>query len=138
MVEAEGIPPTASVVVPGLSLNYAGEWAYAYSGAIVINNNTKTQLLFTTGSGIINGLYEWGFDASDMASAKVVGYIIKMNDIIIYEMIIETVTTQSGMDMDKPVRLIIPPFTKVEVQAYTTRAIDMDSFGIFTGRVYNV
>lgn len=132
------VQPEASVVQTGLGIRYIGDWAYAYSGAVVINNDTQTQLLFTTGSGVIKGRYEWGFDAANMASNKVVGYIIKMNDLLVYEMIVETVTTQSGMDMDKPVHLIIPPFTKVEVQAYTNHTANMDSFGVFTGRVYGV
>ena len=75
-------------------------------------------------------------DASNMAPNKTVGYIIKFNGVVVCKSIIETVATQVGMDMDRPTRLIIPPYTEVVIEAITTRAADMETFGIVTGRIY--
>ena len=54
MLEAEGIPPTASVASTGLGLRYIGkDHCYAFSGAVSASTSEQTLFDFTSGAGYI-------------------------------------------------------------------------------------
>jgi len=127
----------ATFLAPNKGLSTLGNHAYGMSGSVTINNNTVTQFSFTLGNYYLDGKYEFQMVASNMAPNKSVGYIIKFNGQVVCKSIIETVASQVGMDLDRPTLLIIPPYTKVVIEATTDRAADMETFGIITGRVYN-
>jgi hypothetical protein len=135
MAEAEGIPPTASVVLPGRSLNYAGKWAFAYSGKVDSSGTDFVTLVeFTTGAGIID--FRWEYDYSSNSGDNAV-YSLELNDIAVASIFVNGgVTTPSDERLH---RIIIPPFTKVLFQAKNHTGNEVIFFyGRMSGRVYDV
>jgi len=131
MAEAEGIPPTASVVVPGLSLNYVGDWVYAYSGALVLDSNYVDYLNFTSGAGIIVGKVQINADWSGIAGNTLYNDIYLNDELVIFE-------RDTGNDYvpGAPIiHFIIPPFTAFKLQMKSAAATY--SSASFTGRVYD-
>ncbi len=122
----------------GTSLNYvrSGEksWCYAYSGTVSVNNETKTALEFSTGAEVINAKFTYGINLSALYTSKHIGFIITMNGSVIMKTILQD-NTQEGVDND-PVRLIIPPFSKIKIESITDSATDNETYAIITGRVY--
>jgi len=113
MAEAEGIPPTASVVSPGLSLNYVGDWVFAYSGEIAVQSSAGevTLLEDISGSGLIMGDYQFFYGTSAV-------------DEFIYKMYFNGVIGMSYMvtnfreaTPDVKIGVILPPFTKIKLTA---------------------
>jgi len=134
MAEAEGIPPTASTVVPGLSLNYAGDWAYAYSGQVDVANVELSLLEFTTGAGIIVGEMQIGSNNAEDEDFEVKIYF---NDLIIFS---NTFHQQGAtyVNIASAVPLIIPPFTLVKATMDNIADTDVRRWTIgLTGRVYD-
>jgi len=135
MAKAEGIPPTASVVVPGLSLNYAGEWAFAYSGEVGVANIELSLLEFTTGAGIIVGEMQVGSKNAENEDYEMKIYF---NDLIIFANTFHQQGT-SYVDIPSAVPLIIPPFTLVKATMDNIADTDTRNWTMgLTGRVYDV
>jgi len=139
MAKAEGIPPTASVVVPGLSLNYAADWVYAYSGVVLIDNDpAQTMLDFTSGSGLIVASFSFGTGDSAFSAAQSIGYTLKFNNITIFEQF-STSDTDGTLSYDGavfPQQIIIPPRTQVELLGFTTDPNNISCYAMLSGRVY--
>ena len=132
MVEAEGIPPTASTASVGLGINYAAEWVYAYSGDVTLAadlNNPTTMLEFTTGSGIIIGKIGWGSDTVGGNDTRV---NISMNGERIFICRYAAGQYESN---DQPLNVVIPPFTTVLVAIGAE--VSVTGTAILTGRVYD-
>jgi len=130
MAKAEGLPPTASVASVGPGIRYAGNWVYAYSGMFP-SAAPSTYLDFTTGDGLIVAKFNLLYftDAGDNAE-----YTIKLNDIAVFGAFATSATTPPmGLN---PVRIILPPFTKVEGigSVGNNRTLGF----LMTGRVYDV
>jgi len=137
MAEADGIPPTASIVVPGLSLNYVGEYCYAYSGLIQIASTNVEQLNFTTGEGIIVGTIScYGVvDTANAALGATTAFTIAFNGVNAFK--IKTDTENERMPSVQTAPIIIPPFTLVEVNADSNNAdVGFESSVSIAGRVY--
>jgi len=133
MLEAEGIPPTASTVVPGLSLNYAGDWVFAYSGLIAVpavGAANTTMLSFNSGNGSILGKLSWHSEATTTEDEFIV---IKLNGA---EVMHTRYSHAYHASADQPYRMLIPPFT--EVLMLFGNSSGTDATFTFTGRVYNV
>jgi len=110
MAEAEGIPPTASTVVPGLSLNYIGRHVFAYSGqknATYTDGANTTFIEFTSGDGYIIGKLSW---SSVNQSSNVEFFQFFMNDVMIFDARFQHAEQATS---EQPYQLLIPPFTKV-------------------------
>jgi len=137
MAEAEGIPPTASTIVPGLSLNYLGDWCYAYSGLLEAKASAYVFLEFTTGSGFIVGVFQWdGFvDQSDPTSGNESTARIIINGI--NTMILKTATREEDQQSPVRERVILPPFTKIQVRCDASSDSTLVGSMNFTGRVYD-
>jgi hypothetical protein len=134
MAKAEGLPPTASTVVPGLSLNYAGNWAYAYSGSVAVSSSEISLLDFTSGAGIIVGFFnsQFGFEGNTNDDYL---WRVYLNDLAIMAI---NITSAKDLDANR-VDIIIPPFTHVKVTAVNaTQAVANKVGGNITGRVYDV
>jgi len=138
MAEAEGIPPTASVASVGPGIRYIGNWAYALSGQMDDFTSYTTGLEFTTGAGIIKGLFQ--FDSmtqtSSIGNGDTTLFKISLNGQVV------SITKLEGAQEDMPptvqVYLILPPFTEVEVQYRgSTNSSDYPTFLRFSGRVYD-
>jgi len=130
MAKAEGISPTASTVVPGLSLNYVGNWAYAYSGFIAASGGSNVDLLsFTSGSGLIVG--KLGF-TEGMRGSDAVYFEVYLNGHRVIEVAYDSSPTNEN---PAPYPLLLPPFTKVSVQWTTAGSANGTAW--FVGRVYD-
>jgi len=137
MAEAEGIPPTASTVVPGLSLNYAGEWIYAFSGQITVNNTNIDCLDFTSGSGLIVAKIEWGGGA---ITAATITHTIALNGVNVMLKSCASGGNDPRNDFQigtSQIDMIIPPFTRFVFNTLSTTAADFESTVWITGRVYD-
>jgi len=137
MAKAEGLPPTASVVVPGLSLNYAGEWAYAYSGTLNVTATPINLLEFTTGAGIIVGKLKV-LQSTAAAEADDVLASLLFNELYIFRMVLgKNAFQEFDPNSATAVDIIIPPFTLVQVELDNLSGTDADMSAILTGRVYD-
>jgi len=137
MVEAEGIPPTASVVVPGLSLNYVGDWVFAFSGLISSSGSEGSPisiLEFTTGAGIIVG--NFSCCKSDANTERGL-FAITLNGAVVAKQFFRT--NQAGYDETFPMvfKILLPPFTEVQLLS-GFESPSGDVTGSMTGRVYDV
>ena len=137
MTEADVIQPSASIASTGKGIRYVGNWAYALSGQLDDITSYTTGLAFTTGSGIIRGMFQ--FDSmtrtSNIADGDTTVFKISLNHQVV------SITKLEGAQEDMPptvqVHLILPPFTVVEVQYRgSTNSADYPTFLRFTGRVY--
>ena len=133
MPEGVGYGPqnTAST---GLSLNYIGKNAYAYSGDFASDDGNDTEYLnFTTGSEYIVGTCQFHYGQSGQGDNY--GYRIKFNGTTI-----TTYTSTGGeeeSEPDKPIPLVIPPFTEVLMSCQNlTSSTGRRQSVIFVGRVY--
>ena len=133
----EAVPSNASVALAGKGIRYVGDFIYAYSGLITINDETKTGLSFVCGSGVINGVFTFGVDLSALGQNKLIGYDIFFNDVKVYGLRMYTHASFVLIDND-PVALVIPPFTTVEIKHVTTSASDNPTYGALVGRVHGV
>ena len=136
MTEADVIQPSASVASTGFGIRYIGDWAYAYSGLITVNNDTVTQLEFTTGTGVMVAKYQFFTDIESISSNRTIGFNIKLNSVLVIESVYFSSATTAVYDIDIPVELIIPPLTKVTIESVTSNTNDMSTYGTLTGRVY--
>jgi len=134
------VQPAASVVATGLGIRYVGSdptFAYAYSGQLDDFATYTTGLEFTTGSGIIKGIFQ--FDAltqvSNITSGDLAVFKILLNDLAL-----SITKLDAGPENQPPtveVPIILPPLTKVEVQYQgNANSADYPTFLRFTGRVY--
>jgi len=137
MAMAESLPPDASTASTGLGLRYIGDYCYAYSGAIPLNNETKTALLFTSGAGVIVAQVQHTSRFALLGSSKIMEMDISMNGVRIVRMSRLTASAHGAIDFD-PIYITIPPFTTVEVEVYTDDTQDLANFVTLTGRVYGV
>ena len=137
MTEADDIQPSASIASTGKGIRYIGEYCYAYSGVIdLAGATTATQLEFTTGSGLISGEYTFGADANDIDSNAYLGFLIYLNNILMYQRSLRAASS-GNWNIFGPLPLIIPPFTTVKVESETTDSGGTThTYGDFTGRVY--
>jgi len=141
MLKAEPLPPDASIASTGRGIRYIADYAYAYSGAVEIDNDpAQTLLEFTSGSGLIVASFSFGTGDTDFSAAQSIGYRLKFNDITIFEQF-------SASDADgtliydgavSPQKIIIPPQTKVELLGFTSDPNNISCYGMLTGRVYGV
>ena len=121
---------------PAQALEIIGEHAYSYSGVITLNNNSVTQLLFTTGNFYTVGKYQFFVDIESLGSNRVIGFEIKLNGSLIIESKYYSSAALSVADIDIPINVIIPPYTAVEIIGVTDNPSDISSYGTLTGRVY--
>jgi hypothetical protein len=96
----------------GSGLNYAGSFAYAYSGSLTCTSSGTTMLQFTTGAELINARFQ--FSWGDGTQNYDVQPEIKFDSQTIIKQYIQTGQQANPNDLPD-YHLIIPPFTKVEV-----------------------
>ena len=132
MTEADVIQPSASIASTGLGIRYIGDYAYAFSGILGINNVETTMLEFTTGSGFI--VAEFQFMYCDVGSDDF-RYNISLNGTPTSRYSLNAGTLQSNTNT--PLNLILPPNTLVVCSAVNrTGASAQDQAVTMTGRVY--
>jgi hypothetical protein len=118
----EGIPySSANIVVgTGLELNYIGEHCYAYSGGKGSTENEQTYLLFTSGNATIVGelTVSGGVEFSGPTVGVTSAWKLQMNGIVVG--LYKTDTIEEDQPPAIVVPIIIPPYTLVQVSAYTS------------------
>ena len=134
LVGGGGAPNVAGGANPagiGSTLNYVGEFCYAYSGVIAANSSNFTDYLkFSTGSeSIVADLHVSG-DWDSLGGNNIETQVSLNSQAIILED-----TSAELAPYVWPIRVIIPPFTdfKMEIKVQTGTP---DYSCIFTGRVY--
>jgi len=132
MAEAEGIPPTASVAVPGLSLNYLGNWAYAASGEVSSTDAPplSTCLDFTSGVGLIVANVEF---LHTVITGENIDFEIAFNDNVILSFQADGTPNQQPHTY----KILIPPFTHVVIK-WGCDTVTKDGTVFLSGRVYGV
>jgi len=136
MVEAEGIPPTASVASVGLGIRYIGTdpmYCYAFSGSVAVNNVETVLLEFTSGSGLIRATFQFYYPEILTDDYE---YSIYFNDIVVGGH--NVAESYRNMNPGIPMYFIIPPFTKVKGTAINQETTDNNNQQlVLTGRVYD-
>ena len=129
------VQPEASVVQVGLGIRYVGEYCYAYSGLVSIDDNETTLLEFRTGSGVIRALTDFNYAESQQDIYRMKIYF---NDLAVQAFIAYGKLNYKDSS-EVPIPLIIPPFTLVKC---TGQNIDntnaREHIVSLTGRVYGV
>jgi len=120
---------------PAEALELSGDFAYAYSGAVLLNNETKTALAFTTGNYMCVARIQHTGRFAIYGGSKRVETRIYLNDSEIIRMAIMTSAGFSGLDND-PFYIIIPPYTKVRVEVATDDTQNLENYITLTGRIY--
>jgi hypothetical protein len=136
MPEGVGYGPqyTAST---GLELNIIGDFCYAYSGAIQTTTSLATVLDFTTPGAVIDGtFYLTPFvDLTSVGAGGVTAFQVQFNGVTVLE-----VKSDSGSEQMPPtniIEMIIPPYTKVNVQVISSSAsAGFFATQIFKGKIY--
>jgi len=131
MPEGVGYGPqfTAST---GLSLNYIGKHALAYSGLVNVNNTETNLLDFKTGKGYIKAKVQFnGIHGSNDDFT----YKIYFNGIVVQSYLVAEPSDRAKADI--PLYIIIPPLTHVQCSAQNTEGSGAQSQCVaLTGRVY--
>ena len=110
--------------------------AYAYSGEILVNNNTVTMLEFQTQSEYLIGSLSYGLDQNaSLSSSKLIGFTISFNNIKIFSQVSQTSTTLQFIDFDPNYSFIVPPFTTVKIESETTNTGNVPTFCMFNAKV---
>ena len=139
MVEAEGIPPTASVASVGPGLRYIGSHCYALSGFFAASTTEQIALDFTSGEGYIYGYIQLNgaVDDDSPAFATLTSLRVTFNGLNVF-----ILTAGIGDHLsERSVRqkIIIPPETAVVgTLDHAGAAADNYSSVVLTGRVYGV
>jgi len=133
MPEGVGYGPqfTASV---GNTLNYIGDHVYGISGAIGATNANLALMSFTTaGNSYIIAEIQIG---SESGASEDFRYSVLFNGVIIMDNYADT-TFQPSPNFGFPLKVIIPPATKVEIKADNLGSpTARTTYAIITGRVY--
>jgi len=118
----------------GTSLNYIGDFCYAYSGIITSTSSTANLLEFSTGTSTIDAIVLFGL-VSGPASGVNYFFDIEMNDeVVSRQFLSKPYDSRQPSDSDN-LHIIIPPHTKCK---FTGNAVsgDKDFCVTLRGRVY--
>tara|TARA_Y100000310_G_C20196572_1_gene584949 strand:+ start:141 stop:575 length:435 start_codon:yes stop_codon:yes gene_type:complete len=122
---------------PAETLEIYGEHAAAYSGEIIVNNNTVSMFEFTTGNFLFVGTFSYGVDQNaSLSGSKLIGFTIEMNGTKIFQQVTQTSVGIPVIDIDNNYNLIIPAYTQIKVESETTNTNNVPTYGVLTGRIY--
>ena len=138
MAEAEGIPPTASTVVPGLSLNYVGSHSFAYSGAVQAATSNQTLFEFSTGTklfvGKITCVGAIANNGTGVASGTYSAFTLTFNGLDVARFKTSTSGTSPDNEAHQTYPIIIPPYTEVKLVVFSA-GTDGQTTAIMVGKV---
>ena len=141
MAPIGGGPPIGSTggtfTGPAEALEIYGDFAAAYSGEILVNNNTVSMFDFTTGNFLFVGTFSYGVDQNaSLSGSKLIGFTIEMNGTKIFQQVTQTSVGIPVIDIDNNYNLIIPAYTQIKVESETTNTNNVPTYGVLTGRIY--
>jgi len=133
MVEAEGIPPTASVVSAGKDIRFIGKHCYAYSGLVGCTNVETDLLNTTTGAGYILCNIQFNYVTD---SGNNFNYKIYLNNIVVQAYFLTS--AEAYTEPDNLIPLLIPPESTLRCTAQNaSTSTEIDVIVSLTGRVYD-
>jgi len=123
----------------GSSINYVGEYAYAFSGTFECDTSPQTCLQFNTSNEFLVG--KWflsggvNYASGNLGDGQHTGYKITINGEIVSMVKLSSITEAMPTTATEP--MLIPPFSsvKVEVLSSAASATQLSSCS-FVGRVY--
>mgnify|MGYP003151254428 FL=1 len=115
----------------GSVLNYVGEHAYAYSGAITCDNNETTLIDATTGNNYIVAKFQPSVIADTSDNMQ---FNVKINSELITRV---QITSSTATTPYEEVEIIIAPNSRLEITCLNqTDTSANDCAAMLTGRVY--
>jgi len=136
MAMAEALPPDASTASTGLGLRYIGNYAYAFSGLIEPQNNFSsplTMLEFTTDAGAYITEFNFSYQTSDLPSNQVIYFRLTLNDVVVFQLTDYTNAAHTEALMAVQQKIILPPHTKVLVNAGNNYSGAIDTYATLFG-----
>jgi hypothetical protein len=127
-----GNPAGSNPAGIGSGFNYLGQHAYAYSGSIAVGGSLTTMLDFTTGANS----YWVGDFRVEGAFDDVAGSTIQVKVSMDGQTIMLAKTTEDRYGDRPEISLLIPPQTRVHIEAFQNTGGDLDFQAILVGRVY--
>ena len=121
----------------GTTLNYVGDFVYAYSGAASAASSSDTRLKFSTGSEIIVGQItgNGACNAASLGDGNITAFTIQVNGETVSVMKVDTSTEDSPMTAVND--LVLAPFSEVTVLSQSNGAgASRLTTVLFTGRIY--
>ena len=117
-------------------LEIVGDHAYAYSGVVSLNNESKTGLKFTSGNYLFVGNFNWTWDYHSILEAEDYGITIKFNDgnIFFSDQTMRASSGRAGTNAAETIEIIIPAYTEVEILGSTEANTNYSL--LLTGRIY--
>jgi len=106
---------------------------YGFSGGTVVTNETKEALAFTSGSGYVIGKLFFSYDTTGFSVSEKIGFEVKLNDEQVVDAVYALETTVLPI---YSMEILLPPFTKTEINFITTDLTGINMTMVFTGRVY--
>ena len=135
MALAESLPPDASTASIGQSIRYVADYAYAYSGPRAVDNSTVGVLEFQTGSGML--LMQTQFYCEEELGDDY-QITMRLNDDELFTFQVSTTGVNIGTNAQGPFYHIIPPFTKVSLEAKNVTDTTAHNWSATViGRVYD-
>ena len=134
----EAIGANAIFSGPNKGLSIIGDYCYAYSGNVIINNTTTDLLTFNTGKNILVVKMYWYGDFGYIGGAKVITEFVQFNGNSVYDnsRLINSSSGDGSNEYGDPTPFIIPPFTLVNVQLGNDNAGDIEYGVNLVGKVY--
>ena len=130
---------TGSFTGPATALEIAGfGFAYAYSGGINLNNESKNFLEFRTGNFLLVAEVQTTVKLGGLNLGKKIQTTISLNGSPIIDMGTKGgITTSSFDDFPTTLNIIVPPYTQVQVAVFTDDTEgDQPFYVTLTGRIY--
>ena len=118
---------------PAEALELAGDFCYSYSGVVAVSGSLTTCNKFTTGNYTAEVVVDFHGTFAQIGQDQI-QFEVKMNG----SQIINTtwVATLDASFLDFPSRLIIPPYTEIEVSLSQASGSDRNMETTITGRIY--
>jgi len=127
----------ATFLGPQLGLTTAGEFAFAYAGAIPATTSLDTVLDFRTGNYVLDAVFQLSasVDIAGLGSGVTTGFQLQFNSQTV--LLTKCDSTEEDMLPMVKVRMIIPPYTHVSLAVDSTSATGSTT-QTMAGRIYNV
>ena len=137
MPQTDTTPVSASIASTGKGIRYIGRYCYAYSGEVLVNEDTQPLLNFQSGSGFIIASFSYGVDQNAaLSGSKLIGFTIQFNGIKVFQVVGQSTSNYPMLDFDSNYKILIPPLTTVLIESETTNSANIPTYGMLTGRVY--
>jgi len=114
----------------GTTLNYVGDFAYAYSGEVGVDDNETTLLEFNTGNNILVGTFQHMYFADSADNYRWFLYLDGSK--------IGAAATGSLIETDRnEIELVIPPYSNIRISAQNFADSSSNNMGaLVVGRIY--